>query len=986
MWEDPLWSDQIAAWKRLLHFAGPPETTERQGVSPPLAPTLCRPRVGLVPERSPGYNASQFKSYTGSGMASTGKESRYRLLKKLGRGGMGEVFLAEDTVLRRKVALKFVRAGDDLDTESEKRILREARAAAALDHPFICHIHDVGEMGQRPFIAMEYVQGETLKEKLTGSLLPLEEALQIARETTEALEEAHSRKIIHRDVKPGNILLTEQGHVKITDFGLAKWVKPAEGEGQDYTANLTEEVSAKGTIPYMSPEQVTGREVDPRSDLFSLGVVLYEMLTGVNPFRRPLPMETASAILTEEPEPLSTYRPGVSPLLEHTVAKMLSKEVERRYQLAREAHTDLVTASQELSGPVPSAVIPAKSPGARRRVSLLWAVAVVAGAMTAGAAAMWYWTPAADQVSETVPFRNRIFLPEGERLASLYRHAVALSPDGTQLAFVSGTFPDGPRRLPDSRIYLHHLNQWQSRPIPGTEGWQPFFSPNGNWLGFIYRGGLWKVNISGGDPVKLCQCRAGYGASWGLDGTIIFALEKGGLFRVSASGGEPEEITQLDEAAGEVSHRLPHLLPDGKAVLFTVRHHTGYMNWKRARILVQSLETGQRKQLLEGASDGRYVPSGHLVFARKGRLLAVPFDLDRLEVTGSEVPVLDGINHSIYTNSSELETGAGQFSFSETGMLAYVAGSVYPEGKYTPVWVDRKGREEALGLEPEDLKDYAIGRVSPDGRQVLLTDAYPPQDVWLFDLDRQTLRRQTFEGKNDAAIWGPGPERFTLFSDREGPALYTKRFDTGPGELERLARDDLGVPVPSSWSRDEQLAFVTMPLEEEQSMDILIVSREGIVEPFLQTRFHEAWPEFSPNGRWIVYASNESGRNEVYVRAYPGPGSSDQISTRGGRRPAWSRDGEEIFYRGPQLEFYSVRIDVAGERLRPGPPEELFEGPYAATAPLRSYDVAPDGRFLLIKKPDEAAQTAAIEEFFPTSIRLVQNWFQELERLAPTGE
>ncbi len=926
-------------------------------------------------------------------MEGTGEESRYRLLKKLGRGGMGEVFLAEDTVLRRKVALKFVRAGDDLDTESEKRILREARAAAALDHPFICHIHDVGEMDNRPFIAMEYVQGETLKEKLTGSLLPLEEALQIARETAEALEEAHSRKIIHRDVKPGNILLTEQGHVKMTDFGLAKCIKTAEGEGQDYTANLTEEVSAKGTIPYMSPEQVTEREVDPRSDIFSLGVVLYEMLTGVNPFRRPLPMETASAILTEVPEPVSTYRPGVSPLLEHTVAKMLSKEVERRYQLAREAHTDLVTASQELSGPVPSAVIPAKSPGARRRVSLLWAVAVVAGAMTAGAAAMWYWTPAADQVSETVPFRNRIFLPEGERLASFYRHAVALSPDGTQLAFVSGTLSRGPGSIPDTRIYLHHLNQWQSRPIPGTEGWQPFFSPDGNWLGFIARRKLWKVNLSGGEPVELCQCRADYGASWGLDDTIIFALQKGGLFRVSASGGEPEEITQLDEAAGEVSHRLPHLLPDGKGVLFTVRHDTSYMNWKRTRIFVQSLETGQRKELLEGASDARYVPSGHLVFTREGRLLAVPFDLDRLEVTGSEVPVLDGINHSIYTNHSVLETGAGQFSFSETGMLAYVAGSVFPERKYTPVWVDRKGREEPLGLEPEDLKDYATGRVSPDGRQVLLTAVYPPQDVWLFDLDRQTLRRQTFEGNNDSAIWGPGPEVITFVSDREGPALYTKRVDTGPGEqLERLTRDDLGIPVPSSWSRDGRLlAYVPVlaydPVDEEQSEDILIASREGKVEPFLQTRFNEAWPEFSPNGRWMVYASDESGDYKVYVRPYPGPGSSHQISTRGGSRPAWSRDGGEIFYRsGPRNGFYSVKIDVDGERLRPGLPVKLFEGPYSAGRPLRFYDVAPDGRFLLIKKPDEAARAAAIEEFFPTSIRLVQNWFQELERLAPTGE
>ena len=836
-------------------------------------------RVGLVPESYPGYNSSQFKSHTGSGMEGAREESRYRLLKKLGRGGMGEVFLAEDTVLHRKVALKFVRDGDDLDRESEKRILREARAAAALDHPFICHIHDVGEMDDKPFIAMEYVQGQTLKEKLTGSLLPLEEALQIARETAEALEEAHSRQIIHRDVKPGNILLTEQGHVKITDFGLAKWIKTAEGEEQDYTANLTEEVSARGTIPYMSPEQVTGREVDPRSDIFSLGVVLYEMLTGVNPFRKPLPMETASAILTEVPEPISDYRPGVSPLLEHTVAKMLSKEAERRYQLAREAHTDLVAVSQELSGPVPSEVIPAQSLSPRRRVSLLWAMGVIAAAMTAGAAAMWYLSPAPDQRPATLPFRNELLLPQGERLTSHYRHGLALSPDGTQLAFVSGE-PDPHAWIPKGRIYLHHLDQWQSRPIPGTEGaTQPLFSPDGNWLVHVSSTEegprLRKVNLSGGEPVELCLCEAAYGATWGPDNTIIFAGVTGGLFRVSASGGTPEEITHLDEEAREGSHRLPHSLPDGKAVLFTVLKTD--TDWNRAHIFVHRLETGERKLLVEGGSDARYVPSGHLVFAREDRLLAVPFDLDRLDVTGPEVPVLEGVNRSIYTGNSIRETGVAQFSVSETGILAYVPGSVFPEGKTTPVWVDQKGREEPVGIEPGF---YIQSRISPDGRQVLLTRGYPPRDVWIFDLERQILRRQTFEGNHSWAIWGPGAERFTVGSDRGGSTtLYTKKVDTGPGEAERLTMEDLGLgAAPSSWSRDGQKLALA-------NGDILVVSQEGRVEPFLQTRFYEGWPEFSPDGRWIVYNSDESGRFEVYVRPYPGPGSSHQISTQGGGGP-----------------------------------------------------------------------------------------------------
>ena len=363
---------------------------------------------------------------------------------------------------------------------------------------------------------------------------------------------------------------------------------------------------------------------------------------------------------------------------------------------------------------------------------------------------------------------------------------------------------------------------------------------------------------------------------------------------------------------------------------------------------------------------------------REARLLAVPFDLERLEVTGDEVPVLEGISRSIYTFNTSRETGAAQFSFSATGILAYAPGSVYPEAKDTPVWVDRKGREEPLGVEP---KDYSAARVSPDGRQVLLTHAYPSRDVWLFDLERKMLRRQTFEGNHLRAIWGPGPERFTVASDRDGSnAVYTKIVNTGPGEVERLSRGDLGIPFPSSWSRDGQR------LALGSSGDILILTRGGKVKPFLNTRFGEAWPEFSPNGRWVVYGSVESGSEEIYVRPYPGPGSSVQISTRGGICPAWSRDGREIFFLGSEIQtkFYSVKIDVDGKPV--GLPVELFEGPYKGSIPVRSYDVAPDGRFLMLKFQDEAARTALEEEFYPTHIRFIQNWFEELERLAPTGE
>ena len=518
--------------------------------------------------------------------------SRYQIVRKLGQGAMGEVYLGEDTLLRRKVALKFVSTDKQEDEGYRRRLLREARAAAALDHPFICKIYTVGELEGKDFISMEYVQGQTLKEKLNASSLTTREALEIAVEMAEALEEAHAQSIVHRDLKPANIMLTEQGHVKITDFGLAKWVPLLEGEEQEYTETLTRDVSTEGTIPYMSPEQVTGRKVDPRSDIFSFGVVLYEMLTGVTPFRKTLPMETAAAIQMAEMPPIQEYTEGTPEGLEAVLERMLAKEPERRQGsigevrgvlaelLEEEARSPAQPQARVIRKPALEVVTPQSLP-ARRDIPLLW----VLGLMTVTAVAAWYLKPTAVPGSDTASLHHEMVLPAGERLVTFFRHGVALSPDGTQLAFVSGTVSHF-AALPKTRIYLRRLDQWQARPIPGTEdALQPFFSPDGNWLGFLTLRGLKKVNLAGGEPVELCECSARYGASWGPDDKIIFADMQGGLFRVSASGGKPKEITLLDEEAGEVSHRLPHILPNGKAVLFTaLRHKAVALDWKRAQI------------------------------------------------------------------------------------------------------------------------------------------------------------------------------------------------------------------------------------------------------------------------------------------------------------------------------------------------------------------------------------------------------------------
>ena len=434
-----------------------------------------------------------------------------------------------------------------------------------------------------------------------------------------------------------------------------------------------------------------------------------------------------------------------------------------------------------------------------------------------------------------------------------------------------------------------------------------------------------------------------------------------------------------------MSLRLPQFLPDGKAVLFTaLRFKTAGLEWSLARVFIQSLETGERKLLIDGGADARYLPTGHLVFAREDQLMAIRFDLQSWETVGSEVVVLQRVGRSINTGSSNRETGVAQFSVSDSGVLAYASGTTFPETRRLVSWVDRQGREQALSVES---KNYLSARVSPDGLTVLFTMAHPPRDVWLFDLSRQTMRRQTFEANQSFAIWGPGPDQFTFASDREGQgALFVKTVNSGPGQVEKLPLRIGGNARAGSWSPGgETLAFVGDG--EEDSWDILMFTPGGPVSPFLHSRFDEMYPEFSPDGRWLVYSSNESGSPEIYVRPWPGPGEGIQISTGGGVSPIWSRDGREIIYTGSPIEsdYYSVRIKVEDGILTPGEPIKLFRGGYSSTEPIRQYDVALDGRLLLMRRDREAPPSVTIDEAFPSRIRVVQSWFRELQEKWPAG-
>ncbi|MHC4990304.1 MAG: TolB family protein, partial [Planctomycetota bacterium] len=495
-----------------------------------------------------------------------------------------------------------------------------------------------------------------------------------------------------------------------------------------------------------------------------------------------------------------------------------------------------------------------------------------------------------------------------------------------------------------------------------------------------------KVRVPGGEATTLYRGRVRFGLSWAPDDTIVLGAMEGPLLRIPAAGGEAEAITRLDHDANEVSHRLPHVLPDGSAVLFTVlRHAVDIRDAQWLEVWALSLKTGERSRLIEGGSDARYVSTGHLLFAREGRVMAAPFDRSRLEVTGPAVPVLEGVGHCIYANNTGNDTGAAQFTTSGTGILAYAAGSVLPEFPNSPVWIDREGNEVQIEAEP---RNYLSARVSPEGDRLLLGVPYVPRSAaWLYDTKRAMMRRQTFEGMTNYAVWGPGPDRLSFVSNREGQSVvYSVGVDAGPGsaepmdfEIEHATGTRRYLAASSSSPDGEHLAVVSGLYEQGGwNFDIWILSRDGRREPFLTSSFNEAYPDFSPDGRWITYVSYASGTPQVYVRRYPDTGTAVQISKTGGRSPLWSRDGREILYRYEDV-FYSVALEVDADRIIPAEPEPLFEKRCVRTYPVRCWDVGPDGRALLLVRPAAEEREALMARLHPDRVRVVQNWFAELD-------
>jgi serine/threonine-protein kinase len=859
----------------------------------------------------------------------------YEIAAQIGVGGMGEVYRAHDTKLDRPVAIKILPDVFAADPDRLARFEREAKTLAALNHPNIAQIYGL-ETDRITALVMELVDGPTLAERIAHGALPADAALRIARQIAEALEAAHDRGIVHRDLKPANIKLRHDGTVKVLDFGLAKAMEPMSAMTTGLSAAptittpaITQAGVIVGTAAYMSPEQAEGRVVDKRTDVWAFGVVLYQMLTGVVPFRGDSFAGTVAAVLTTDPD----WTP-VPPSMRRLLAACLERDPDRRLR-------DVADAWRLLDDPAPAVAAPTRH----------WAVAALAG-LALGAAMTWAIARslASDPVSAPVT-RWSITLVEsggGER-------GVALSRDGRFLAYTG-------RVLPVRPIWVRALDAIDARALPGTEGGRrPFFSPDGKWLAYFSsfgRSSLMKIPLSGGAPTRLCENAAFHGGSWGEEDQIVFSGADGSLMRVSAAGGPCETLTSSNVTdARRGNHRSPQILPGGKAVLFGI---AAPGQTDDSQIAVLDLATREHRILEQRGTAARYVSTGHLVYARSSTLFAVPFSLDRMMVTGPEVVVVNDVQWG-------QDNGATDYTFSETGTLVYTSAET---AHRTLVWIDpNDGKTYPIPAAPGE---YGGVSVSPDGRRVATFLTRGGSGVRIIDLERGTVSRLSERGT--FGIWTPDGARivwiqagqiFWMAADGSGtPELLTRE----PFALaDSISPDGHTLSYTASNSPDgrssRSVKLLRLPGAPSAGSSVLLSG----------TSTHsECCSQVSPDGKWIAYVSDESGSRQVYLRSYPGLGGKVPVSVDGGDEPHWSRSPQQLFFRNPSTSQLMTVDLPKTPGSEPGRPRLL------ATLRTSLWDVAPDGqRVLVVTDPDPEAN--------PATVQVVMNWFDELrQKTAPS--
>ena len=886
---------------------------------------------------------------------------------------MGQVYRARDTKLDRDVAIKILPETFAHDADRLARFQREAKTLASLNHPNIAIIHGLEQAGDVHALVMELVEGDDLSQRIARGAIPIDEALPIAKQIAEALEAAHEQGIIHRDLKPANIKVRPDGTVKVLDFGLAKALEPtsAMSPGMSQAPTITTPAMTQagmilGTAAYMSPEQARGKTVDKRADVWAFGCVLYEMLTGKRAFEDEDVSMTLSKVLQREPD-FDVLPVAIPTHVRQTLRLCLRKPLKERVPDIGAVRLALEGAFETTALPAASTAVPQTAVW-RRPVPVALLTAVVT-AVVVGLAAWTLWPSAEPPVVTRFDYD----LPEGQRFVSTARSVLALSPDGRAFVYDS-----------TEGLYLRAMGGLEARLIPGTETdltAMPFFSPDGQSVAYfdVATRELKRIATSGGAPVVISTATGfPFGASWGPDDAILFGQTEG-ILRVSASGGTPALVIPAEQ--GELMDG-PQLLPDGESVLFSVTTSTGTTRWDEARIVVQSLRTGERTVIWEGGSAARYVPTGHLVYALRDGLYAIAFDVDSLTVRGGPVPMVAGVQRAL---ASGVNTGTANFGVSAQGSLVYVSGAAASNDRMLAL-VGRDGVVAPLGVPPAP---YLSPRLSPDGGRLVVQSAEAEgSTLWTYDLssDRQ-IQQLTFEGDNHRPIWTPDGQRITFASDRDGPmSLYWTPAD-GSGAPERLTTAEAGTSHwPQSWSPDGQTLLFNVQRELVTDWDIWSLSVTGRETQRLYDTPDTVYlgAELSPDGQWLAYAAGAlPSAADIYVEPFPLTGSRRRISQSGGLWPLWSRAGDRLFYRPPNLEgtITLKSVDIVTQPAFAFSNEQTLPiDAFTVVSFYRDYDITPDGERLVMMFPADRADGG---EPSRPQIIIVQNWFEELKRLVP---